>query len=65
MSNLSKATFRVLHSLRRKQAGEHDLQASEILEAFASEWMLNGTERARLYLDAVEAMRENKTKGKG
>jgi hypothetical protein len=65
VSNLSKATFRVLHSLRRREAGEHDLQASEILEAFASEWMLNGEERAALYRNAVEAERQNALKKKG
>jgi hypothetical protein len=64
MSNLERATYRVLHSLRRRAAGEHSLPGSEILEAFASEWMLNGEERAALYRNAVEAERQNALKKK-
>ena len=58
MSNLTRATYRVTHSLRRKAAGEHDLQTNRIIEAFCSEWMLDPSERAKLYLAAVEQERQ-------
>ena len=40
MSNLSRATYRVLHSLRRKAAGEHDVPTDVLVLAFSEAVLL-------------------------
>ena len=58
MSNLSRATYRVIHSLRRKASGEHDVTAKALVEAFGSEWNLNMLQMAKLELAVIEELRD-------
>lgn len=51
MSNLSRATYRVMHSLRRKAAGEHTVSTDALIVAFATEWALSPNELAQLVHD--------------
>ena len=54
MDNLTRATYRTLHSLRRKAAGEHDIPTEIIMLAFIEEWRLNKAQRALLLAAVIE-----------
>ena len=45
---VDKATYRVLHSLRRKAAGEHCIPTETIILAFVQEWELTPLEATEL-----------------
>ena len=47
-----KATYRVLHSLRRKAAGEHIVNTDTIILAFVEEWELTAIEATALVAKA-------------
>jgi len=63
-TDLSRATYRVIHSLYRRASGEHVIQTNTLIEAFASEWHLCPRDRAELYRVVCEAekrIREHRT----
>lgn len=56
--HLARATYRVLHSLRRRAAGEHTVEVEELIVAFGSEWNLNALSMSRLRLSALRYQTE-------
>lgn len=64
MSDLSRATYRVIHSLHRRASGEHMVQTNRLIEAFASEWHLCPRDRAELYRVVVQEEREMEARRK-
>lgn len=56
-SNLDRATYRLRHSLLRREAGEHDQPTELLLLAFTSEWGLNPIDEATLRRRARAAER--------
>jgi hypothetical protein len=49
--NLRRATYRVLHSIKRRAAGEHSLPTDLIVLAFVEEWDLGQIESALLQME--------------
>jgi hypothetical protein len=50
-SNLAKAMYRTLHSIKRRAAGEHDVPVATLVLAYVEEWDLDEIEAALLQLE--------------
>lgn len=59
-SNFERAAYRVRHSLLRRAAGEHAIDALTLVAAFATEWNLNAEETDRLHGVALATIAEIK-----
>jgi hypothetical protein len=57
VSDLDRASYRVVHSLKRKACGEHTVSMPRLMYAFASEWMLTTDEFTTLRQRAGKAQR--------
>lgn len=61
-SNYEKAAYRVRHSLLRRAAGEHTVDATTLVRAFAEEWRLSAMEHTKLKRLAEKTLQEIKEK---
>lgn len=50
-TDLRRATYRCLHSIKRRAAGEHDLDTELLVLAFVEEWNLGEMESALLQME--------------
>jgi hypothetical protein len=62
-SHLDRATYRTLHSLRRRAAGEHVIETERLVVAFGSEWGLGPFDMQRLRLLVLKYETEMTQKG--
>lgn len=51
---LERATYRVIHSLKRKAAGEHNVDTPLLMLAFSEEWDLDDSGKLMLSLRVME-----------
>jgi hypothetical protein len=63
-THLTRATYRTLHSIKRRAAGEHNIPVDDLVCMYIQEWGLNKVDAALLQLEVNRLERSIATRNR-